>query len=629
MYPRFVMGLAVIACVALNTSRIEASDLRLTLVEVDAARRPTLSLSGLTSGHYGLEASTNLTQWFSLTSAPAAAGPLSFVHPQAVQLGTVYYRGVQLAEVLSPAVQPQADSNRVATGLITVANGGSLVLTDEAGVRFTFTVGPSNVIETVPVRMQLITNFTAFPYNNAMRTAVIFEPSGFEFDGAGLLEILYPTNIPFLKISSFAFDGDGSGFHLTPDLVATDRVRIPVTHFSGVGTGLWAPTDRTTAVTTHIERTLDAMSQDLAGILGRDRDRQLQGEEPQSNLSEEFERRRQDYYDNYLKPFFAEAGNDCALAQSITRHILGIGRQGELLGAPRGPVADFLGSATLQTWSCNCVKEAIKACEDGKISDRTLIRTLLGIERQAQLLGGGSTLEACGLGSLGGFMDKLANQTLPCVPEWLGVISYSDGGSRTWDCSGGNAGTTCSDTTATALSFEAEVERVEMKDESFLPFFSKQTWTLKLFPQASGSFSHDSTSTQKLSCGATSTTTHHINGANSGPLDLEATFTFEDGALTAFTLDQAAQGSLLVPTTEISKGVTTPCDSGGTGSSSSHVFYGSISLSPEPVTIDEVSFTQHTPTALEGSARATRIGLDGIIMPFSWTFSLRRHAPPN
>jgi len=98
---------------------------------------------------------------------------------------------------------------------------------------------------------------------------------------------------------------------------------------------------------------------------------------------------------------------------------------------------------------------------------------MLGIERQAQLLGGGGSLEQCGLGSLGSFLDLAINQKLPCIPEWSGVVSYSDGGSRTWDCSGALAGVTCNASTSVALTFEAAVDRVEPQDESFPPFFSR------------------------------------------------------------------------------------------------------------------------------------------------------------
>ena len=298
---RCAVGFGFLVILCMSGLRSQSADFRLSIAGVDSQRRPTLSMSGLTTGRYVLQASTNLSEWFSITSAPAGAEPLSFVHPEAAQLGTVFYRGLQ-QPADPPAIVPQVDSNFVAAGLITSSNGGTLALTNAAGVRYSFIVGPSNVIDTVAVRMQLVTNFSSFPYSNEMRTAILFEPSGFEFHGAGVLEILFPTNVPFLKISSFAFGADGQGVHLTPDVVTTNRVRIPVTHFSGVGTGLWAPADRTAAVTTFINNREDRLAQELAGILGKERDRLDQGEQPQLDLASELQSREKDYYDNYLKP---------------------------------------------------------------------------------------------------------------------------------------------------------------------------------------------------------------------------------------------------------------------------------------------------------------------------------------
>lgn len=624
IYVRFAAVLGLWAAVWAPGPSARGDEFRLS-VTVDAQRRPTLSMSGQTAGWYVLEASTNLSQWFSVTSAPASTGAFSLVDSGAARLGTVFYRGLHLSELI--AIAPQVDSNQVASGLITMESGGNLVLTNESGVRFLFTVGPSNVLDTVAVRMTLVTNFSSFPYQNEMRAAVLFEPSGFEFHGAGLLDISFPTNLPFLKLSSFAFNGDNQGFHLTPDVVSTNRVRIPVTHFSGVGSGLWEATDRTRAVTTFVENTRDGMSQDLAGILATERQREMLGGEPRTDLNTEMELRQQDYYDNYLKPFFVEAETDCALAQFLTRQILGVERQSELLGVESGPGSAFLGSPTSKAWTCNCLSEAIKACEDGAISDKTLMRTLLGAERQAQLLGGGDAMADCGLGSLSAFMEQALNKKLPCAPEWFGVMSYSDSGSRTWDCSSGSPGATCAASSTASLNFEAEVERVELLDESFPPFFTRQTWTLKLFPEAAGSFASDSFSTQTLDCGGVTTTTHRKNGANSGPLDLEAEFTFEQGELTDFNLRTAVSGDLAVDTTEIAKSVTTPCDTGGAGSSSSHTYLDTVYLAPEPVSIDQVIFTKSTPVALEGTVSGTRINVDAISMPYSWTFSFRRNGP--
>lgn len=618
---RFALVLGSIAA-WMNFTPLWGAEFRLSVTDVDAQGRPTLSLSGLTTGQYRLEASTNLNQWYSLTSAPAATGPVSFTHTEAAQLGAVFYRGHQLPDV--SAIVPQVDSNYFASGLITMETGGRLVLTND-GVIYSFTVGPSNVVDPVAVRMQLVTNLNSFPYLNEMRTAVLFEPSGFEFHGAGLLEITFPTNIPSLKISSFAFDGDGRGLHLTPDVISSNRVQIPVTHFSGVGTGLWAPSARTAAITALIENAGDRAANDLAGILGTERDRELSGEQPR-NLNTEITSRFQDYYDNFLKPFFTEAETDCALAQTLTQKLLGMDRQSQLLGYTNGPASSFLGSETYKKWNCNCMAEAIKACEEGKISDKTLVRTLIGFERQSRLLGDDSAMEACGLGSLDSFLDQALNKKLPCAPDWIGVVSYSDGGSRTWDCAV-SPGMTCTASSSASLSFEADVERATMVDESFPPFFTKQTWNLKFFPQASGSITRNTQSEVPKPCGGVITIATQHSGAGTGPLDLEVEFVFEDGELTDFVIQTVVNGVLAVKTMETTQTVLGPCEDGTGGSSSSKTSEGTTFFDPAGVSFDEVTFTKRTTTALQGTVRGTREGLNGIVMPYSWSFSLRRNGP--
>src|SRR5262245_48454466 len=115
---RCAVGLGFLAVLCAGGLHTESAEFRLSIADVDSQRRPTLSMSGLTTGRYILQASTNLNQWFSITSAPVGAEPLSFVHPEAAQFGTVYYRGLQ-QPADPPAIVPQVDSNFVASGLIT------------------------------------------------------------------------------------------------------------------------------------------------------------------------------------------------------------------------------------------------------------------------------------------------------------------------------------------------------------------------------------------------------------------------------------------------------------------------------------------------------------------------------
>jgi hypothetical protein len=624
---RRALMLGCISALLLNVPPVSSADFSLNILGIDSQRRPTISITGLTTGLYALDASTNLNQWFRLTSSAASAGPLTFLHQEASQLGTVYYRGLQLPDVA--AIVTQVDSNKVATGLITFENGGALALTNETGVRYIFSVAPSNVLETVAIRMQLVTNFSSFPFLNESRTAVLFEPSGFQFHGGGTLEILSPTNIPTASVSSFSFNSQGTGFFLTPDVVETNRIRIPVTHFSGVGSALWTPSERTSATITTVENARDRMAHQVATEIAQQQNRNLQHEDPPTNfdLNELVISHQQDYYDSVLKPLFPQAASDCALAKFLIRELISMDHESQVLGITNGPASGFLSSPDWKPWKCNCIQEALEECENGVIADRTMVKALVGIERNAALLGGASAMEECGFGSLNEFLSKAAANKLPCLPEWFGDVTYSDGGDITRDCSGGFADVTCTATTSASLNFDAYVENVEFLDESFPPFFSRQTWTLKLFPDAKGALESSVLNSQKTPCGAAITESHREIGYGSGPLDLEIRFVFENNELTDFNIEMVVGGDLQIKTSKIDTSTIGPCPGGGSGSSHTDTGKGEVFLNPEPVSIDEVTFTKRTTTALEGTVQGIRVGPDSIIMPYYWTFSLHRNAP--
>ena len=599
-----------------------AGNITISIGALDPERRPTLILSGLDPGHYGVQASTNLADWETLYSGSAVDGKITYQHTNAVSFGTRFYRGIVLSNTPPPVLVSLVDSNSLAMGIITPDRGGSLEFTNLAGVRFKFSVGPSNVVDPVAITMQLVTNMTGLPASPETHATVEFHPSGFQFHGAGLLEIEYPTNVPHLMISSFAFNGDGSGFHLTPDVVGSNFVRIPVTHFSSVGAGRWLPTERTKAVTTYVENTKDRMSHDLGAILGRDRQAQLLGAEPDLTVGDQIDSRTREYYDKHLKPFFNEARGDCALARFLTTEILGLERQRQLLGM--GGDSSFLASEDSKAWMCNCQQEAITACEEGRISDTTLIRTLLGIERQSQLLGAGEALEACGQGNLADFLDRAQNRDLPCIPEWYGYIEYSDGGSRSWSCSTFHE---CRSSTATALSLQADVETVEMEDSSWPPFFYSQTWRLRFVPEATGFVVSEGYFSEPVPCGNLIQESW-TKGANSGPMEIVVEFVVEDGEVIDFVIETTVHKHLEVKTSSVTTTTFTGCpENPELASSYTTSSKGEVYLAPAAVGIDQITFTKRTPTALEGTAQGWWDNIDAVRMPFSWKFSLRRQDP--
>jgi hypothetical protein len=588
----------------------------------DAKGRATLALSGLATGRYGIQASSNLLSWTEIASGTATNGALS--HPLAEVLGrpATFYRGVHLPDDPGPAVAPQIDRTRAAVGLITPESGGSLSLTDHDGTRFLFTVAPSNVVDSVPITMSLVTNFTAFPGGSSRRSAVVFSPDGFAFHGAGLLEIQYPGDLPSPKFSSYAFDGTGTTFHLVPDLVSSNRVRIPVTHFSGVGTAEWEPAGRAAVSVASLTDTRARFRNELGGILARERDNALRGNPPGTDVNAEVELRTRDYYENHLKPAFADADRDCALAKFLVREILGVARQSEMLGWPDGPGTGFLGSETWKRWECNCLQEAQDACRQGTISDRTLVRTVLGLERQFELLGGDNLLASCGLGALGEFVEAARAEAFPCLTDWIGVVTYGDSGTSGRDCSNPATGYTCAEAVTASQHLEAEVEQVKL-NEINTPFFTQQTYTLTLRGTATAAIATSKNEHQAFDCGASATAQWHTTGTATGTVEIRLDFTYLNGILTAFTAAQTTalpveRNAFHSYRKTLCEGRPDPASSSDTVSDATHDLFA------HEVRLGQISFTEATPTRLVGTAQGARTGFDGIPQTYRWTFKLRR-----
>ncbi|MSU64115.1 MAG: hypothetical protein EXS31_17270 [Pedosphaera sp.] len=620
--------------------KLAAADLRLSVASLDESRRPTLLLSGLGSGQYGLEASTNLLQWFSLISSPGSGGELRYLHADATRFGALYYRGVKLPDITPLArIVPQVDSNYVAVGVVTYQEGGRLSLTNEGGTRYTFTVAPSNVLQSVAITMQLVTNLVSFPYANEMRSAVQFQPDGFQFHGAGLLEIHYPTNVPHLKLSSYAFNGEGGNFHLVPDRVATNSVRIPVTHFSVFGTAVWAPTERTRAFEAHADNVLDGYQHRAAEILGLERERKGEG----NDGLKEVVKAADDFYKSVLEPQFAAAQADCSLFLSLTPRVLGHERQIQLLVGGDTP---FLSHPTVQKAMCNCLNDLIFACEDASISAESFMERMLGIGRQSALLGltPQDLSEDCGTGSIQEWLSDAKNKKLPCMTKWIGTISYSETGTfskqSNGTLSGDGSSTTTTESMSVQYSFEGGVERVELEDDSIPGFFSSETWDLFFFPDASGAYSYKTETEKKFVCKSEFGVQQEdlktsIDGASSGSNEVKVYFVFEDGKLKAFTILQRKGLKIEIPVT--TKGTLTDCPKKNRVTDAIE--------QQSPITIfdesSKSSYTFETPFVPTGQVVLSKVSTTELVgtatgfrqdlvmgalvsIPYTWKFSLGR-----
>ena len=511
-----------------------AASLRLEPAPVAPGQPFHINVTGAADAPHVVEASTSLRSWFPLLSVAATNGQFSFDHLPAPSLQTVFYRVRQ--EPPPIVVAPQVDSNQVVFALVTMAQGGACALTNDHGVTFQFTVGPSNVLEPVVVAMRLITNFSTFPESGAVREAVVFEPEGYEFWGAGRLEIRFPTNLPMLQMSSFAVDGSTSNFQLMPDLVTSNRVVIPVVHFSALGTATWEREQRAQVINRFQQRYLDRLSESVAAELARERQSQLLGssdaESSETGMLNDY---LQEFYDFAIEPYLEEAKKNCELASLLSMRILSMERQRQLLGAASEqswPATSFLSGEM----ACNCAKEALEQCQDHTIGAQETLMKLLSIERQRQLLGvsdaEGDILTECGLGSLDSLLRDPTQ--LPCITDWFGSVGYAESGSFTtnWSSYAGHSRTQTESTEAHLALLVSQAALVDSGGPPFDPPY--EVWDLILTGKYAMKGSLDD---RTVVTSATSTYEHEQTdlAAGNGTVAFRITMRFEEGVLKTFT----------------------------------------------------------------------------------------------
>lgn len=605
-----------ILCLVL-VGALPGADLRLSVVSMDQAGSPRLRLTAAGASRVSIEVSTNLTQWTGLTTGVPTNGVLEFVHTAAPAFHTAFYRGRVVPEPIVIKLVPTLETNNLAVGLITPELGGQLALTNQAGVSFVFSVAPGNVIEPVAVTMRMVTNLSGLPARSAP-AAVMFEPDGYAFAGAALLTIRFPAAIDPRKVSSFGFGAGGGGFFLTPDLADTREVRIPMVHFSGAGTALWQSSERAQAVQAAVTSARDQVAHRIASQLASAREAAGAGADANAGVAPLVAAEIQAYVDSVLRPQFEAARKDCGLAELLTREVLSAERELALLGVVNAGGGDLLGSGLFQDWECNCVQEAIRACEEGRITAQTFVSRWLGLQRQAALMGVGDLLAGCGLGSEGEMMAKL--NSLPCTPDWFGWISYTGSGTTTTTVT--DTGMTITKTSSLTFAVTAQVQRATLVQN--VPALKMQVWRLDLEGPASATFRSDHNSVQPLSCGEWLVSNPNRQ-AGSARLNLSATLQFVNGQLKSMDISSSSP----VSSVELTGGYTrkdtfTGCKGTPPRETNESGTGGSNYISPASLDGAKAVYRVKTPFEVAGTYTDTKTGLDSVKETFAWTFNFQR-----
>lgn len=263
------------------------------------------------------------------------------------------------------------------------ADGGSITAKAADGTTFALTVPmgalPSDTVVTAtPATLEGI-DFPTY--------TVLFGPTGTQFTDWATLVITPSNDVPVDKQFMYQLTDDGSSFGAAFVDPKAEAPTILLDHFSGYGLAEATSPEVAAMLSKGADQAEARIQSELATILGQERQNQLLGSEGQgSAVSEALAKYMEQYEKEVVAPRVAASGSSCAALQEAMRTVLGLERQKQLLGFSESTGGmDFLNDVLSKNGG-PCEKEAIEKCKAAK-DPGILLSFWLGLERQRQLLG--------------------------------------------------------------------------------------------------------------------------------------------------------------------------------------------------------------------------------------------------
>lgn len=335
--------------------------------------------------------------FFVLAACTPNAAPASPTHDQTKPAAPASNDAKALAKYQfifeSPAdpfqVTPALDEFAQAEAVIG-REGGSLSATGADGTVFRLDLPADALVTNTTIRMIPLSRLDGMPFGSGP-LAVQLEPEGLQLYETAVLTITPPQSLPVDQQLFFGYSGMGEDLVLVPPVVDSSEIKLQIFHFSGYGVtkGFLADIEPVRArIGGAAEQRIQSQT---AELLTKARQAALLGtEEPDlSGLDGLFKQ----YEQEVVQPRIAAAGESCAAGRLAFQTVLGYERQRQLLGyGDEGGLADYTG--LMDTVASVCMKEEYELCRDDHIIHR-IIPAWLGLERQSALLGitedGGTT----------------------------------------------------------------------------------------------------------------------------------------------------------------------------------------------------------------------------------------------
>lgn len=306
--------------------------------------------------------------------------------PQPVSVKDVPEELRYIFEIPSDPIQvtPSLDSERQAEALISTS-GGTLNASGADGTTYRLDIPAGALVSETLVRMTPLSSLEGMPFGSE-RYAVQLEPEGLQFYEIAELTITPAQTLPVEQQIFFGYQGLGENLVLAPPVVGSSEIKIQVLHFSGYGVskGLLADIE---PVRARIGGEAEArLSSAIAEQLAKARQEQLLGIEDGTEI--DWEGFFQQWEQEVVQPRIAAAGESCAAGRLAIQTILSYERQRQLLGMGESSTyTALIANGLMDTVAEQCMKEEYEMCRDDHIIHR-IIPSWLGLERQAQLMGG-------------------------------------------------------------------------------------------------------------------------------------------------------------------------------------------------------------------------------------------------
>jgi hypothetical protein len=280
------------------------------------------------------------------------------------------------------------------------SRGGTVSATSGDGTRFELRIPEGALVYPERISVIPISSVRGLPLKGGSIAAVHLKPDGLQLMKPATLSIRPRTEVPVSEQVAFANTGNGSDAYLYPLSPDPRRIEMPIFHFSGYGLGQAPPNDPGRRALQVAADKFARLQSQAAEIMAAERARALADDAAGSDWATRLAPLLIQYYDRVLRQLMIAAESDERMADCALQAFYSWLRQIQLIGLvsdddekhgdPELERRASQGSASTRIILENAYKKrkaaALERCREEH--DFLAVNEILGLERQAQLMGG-------------------------------------------------------------------------------------------------------------------------------------------------------------------------------------------------------------------------------------------------